>query len=178
MKLRPLMMWLAALGMAMLVSACGSFQNATSRVGGLIEPYRVEVVQGNVVTREQLSVLQNGMSRNQVREILGTPLITSLFHANRWDYAFTIRRQGTQPLQRHVSVFFENDRLTRFEADELPSEAEFTARIDSHFKGKPKLPRLEASEEELKAYLPKQPPVTELPVQPPASTAYPPLEPR
>ncbi|MEY2802855.1 MAG: hypothetical protein RL657_191 [Pseudomonadota bacterium] len=178
MKFRPVMMRLVLPVLAWTLASCGSFQGAASRVGGLIEPYRVEVVQGNVVTREQLAVLQTGMTRNQVREILGSPLITSLFHAQRWDYAFTIRRQGTQPLQRHVSVFFENDRLARFESDDLPSESEFTARIDGHFKGKPKTPRLEASADELKPYLPKEPPAAEPPPLPPVNMAYPPLEPR
>jgi outer membrane protein assembly factor BamE len=164
---------------AVLAAACSSLKDSTSRLGSLIEPYRVEVVQGNVVTKEQTALLRPGLTRNQVRDLLGTPLITSVFHAQRWDYAFTIRRQGTQPLQRHVSVFFENDVMTRYEADELPSEAEFTARIDSRLKGNIKQPKLEASAEELKPYLPAQtaqqaPP----PAPPPVNMAYPPLEPQ
>ena len=50
-----------------------------------LEPYKVPIVQGNVVTREQVAVLRPGMSRIQVRDILGTPLLTSVFHAHRWD---------------------------------------------------------------------------------------------
>ncbi len=179
MKFRLVLQRLALPAMAWVLASCGSVQNITQRVGGLIQPYQVEVVQGNVVTREQLAVLQPGMSRSQVRDILGSPLITSLFHAQRWDYAFTIRRQGTAPLQRRVSVFFENDRLLRFEADELPTEAEFTARIDSQIKGKVKIPKLEASPEELKPFLSKARPATPVePDPPPANMAYPPLEPR
>ena len=161
------------------LSACSTVTDQVTRLGGLIEPYRVEVVQGNVVTREQLAVLQKGMTRNQVREILGTPLITSLFHAQRWDYTFTIKRQGTQPLQRKVSVFFENDRVSDIQADELPTEAEFTARIDSQLKGKVKIPKLEASPEDLKPYERKPNAASQAPVTPPpVNMAYPPLEPQ
>jgi outer membrane protein assembly factor BamE len=179
MNIRHVLQRLALPAMALMLASCGSVQNITHRVGGLIEPYKVEVVQGNVVTREQLAVLQAGMNRNQVRDILGSPLITSLFHAQRWDYAFTIRRQGTEPLQRRVSVFFDNDRLLRFEADELPSEAEFTARIDSQIKGKVKIPKLQASAEELKPFLSKErSAVTPAPTPPAVNMAYPPLESR
>ena len=164
--------------LTLLLAACSTVENSTARLGALLEPYRVEVVQGNVVTKEQFAVLRPGMSRNQVREVLGTPLISSVFHAQRWDYAFTIRRQGAQPLQRHVSVFFENDLLARFEADELPTEAEFTARIDTQLKGKIKVPKLEASPEEIKPYLRARTPGATITDKPPVSMAYPPLEPQ
>jgi outer membrane protein assembly factor BamE len=169
----------ALCALTLVLAACSSVTDQAIRLGGLIEPYRVEVVQGNVVTREQLAVLQKGMGRNQVREILGTPLITSLFHAQRWDYAFTIKRAGTQPLQRRVSVFFENDRVTAIEADDLPTEAEFTARIDSQIKGKIKIPKLQATAEDLKPYERKPSDAPQAPVAPPpVNMAYPPLEPQ
>jgi outer membrane protein assembly factor BamE len=164
---------------AVLMAACNTVKDSASRLGSLIEPYKVEVVQGNVVTQEQTALLRPGLTRNQVRDLLGTPLITSVFHAQRWDYAFTIRRQGAQPLQRHVSVFFENDVLTRYEADELPTEAEFTARIDTRLKGNIKVPKLEASAEEMKPYLPQQTAQQAKPTElPPVNMAYPPLEPQ
>jgi outer membrane protein assembly factor BamE len=75
-----------------------------------------------------------------------------------------------------VSVFFEADRMTRVQADDLPSEAEFTARIDTQIKGKIKIPKLQASEEELKAYLPNQTTAIEPAQLPPVNMAYPPLE--
>lgn len=169
----------AICAMAGLLAACGSMKEQGAKVADLIQPYRVEVVQGNVVTREQLEVLRPGLTRNQVREVLGSPLIASLFHAQRWDYAFAIRRKGTEPLLRRVSVFFEGDRMTRVEADELPTEAEFTARIDSKLQGKVKIPPLEAKPEELKAYLPKEAPAANpVTALPPVNMAYPPLEPQ
>ena len=99
---------------------------------GFITPYRMEVVQGNVVTQDMVARLRPGLSSDQVRSLLGAPLLTDVFHANRWDYVFTIRRQGTAPQQRRVTVFFENDRVSRFEADAVPTEREFVAAIDAN----------------------------------------------
>lgn len=144
---------------------------------GWVNPYRPEVVQGNFVSREQVQALRPGMPRQMVRDILGTPLVTSLFHADRWDYAFTINRQGAQPQQRRFSVFFKGDALDRVEGDPLPTEAEFAAKLDTRQAPK-KLPELKASEDAL-AKFPAKPAAT----QPAAKTAapaapvtYPPLE--
>ena len=98
---------------------------------GFITPYRMEVVQGNVVTKDMVAQLRPGLTPDQVRTLLGAPLLTDVFHANRWDYVFTIRRQGTAAQQRRVTVFFENDRVARFEADAVPTEREFVASIDA-----------------------------------------------
>ena len=88
------------------------------------------------------------MSRIQVRDILGTPLLTSLFHEQRWDYVFTFKRKGFEPQARKVTVFFKGDLLERFEADTLPTEAEFVASLDSG-RSNGAVPVLEASEESL-----------------------------
>lgn len=170
--------WLT-LGMLLGLSACSSIrpplENMTSRVASVLTPYRTEVVQGNVVTREQLQLLRPGMTRQQVRDLLGTPLITSLFHANRWDYAFTIRRQGAEPLNRKLSIFFEGEAMARVESDELPLEAEFAARLDTR-RPSARQPQLEADPEALKAFKPSTPPAEATPQVAP-QTDYPPLEP-
>jgi outer membrane protein assembly factor BamE len=133
------------------------------------------VVQGNVVTREQMAVLRPGMSRIQVRDVLGTPLLTSVFHADRWDYVFTLRRQGTEPQSRKVTVFFKNDVLERFEADALPSESEFVSTLGT---GVPagKVPVLEATPESLQKF-PAPAKSSESKPLPPLPASYPPLEP-
>lgn len=113
-----------------------------------LTPYKVEVVQGNFVSREQVQALQRGMSRQQVREILGTPLVTSVFHADRWEYVFTIKRKGVSEQTRKLTVFFQGDLLERVEGDEMPSEAEFVATLGKS-QGKLKIPQLEATEEQL-----------------------------
>jgi len=142
-----------------------------------ITPYHVEVVQGNFVSKEQVQSLRPGMTRNQIREILGTPLITSPFHSDRWEYAFTIRRAGTQPQQRRLTVFFKVDQFDRVEGDDLPSESEFAARIDTQKIDTSKLPRMQATEKELNGYKNKPKPAQNSDLDSaPASMNYPPLE--
>ena len=161
-------------------SSAGKVGEAVSSLGGMLAPYRSDLLQGNVVTREQAQALQPGMAREQVRNILGTPLLASAFHADRWDYVFTFRRQGQAPQQRKVTVFFQGDALARVQADELPSEQEFVASLDIRRKGARALP-LEATEEELKAFAEKNrqsvEPEKPAPAAAPAAS-YPPLESR
>jgi outer membrane protein assembly factor BamE len=66
-------------------------------------------VQGNVVTKDRPRMVKPGMTREQVRDMLGSPLLTDPFHADRWDYVFTIRRQGVEPQRRSVVVWFEGE---------------------------------------------------------------------
>lgn len=155
------------------LTACGSLDQASNRVLSVVTPYKIDIVQGNFVSREQAAALKEGMSRLQVREILGTPLLVSVFHANRWDYVFTFQRQGVEPQSRRVTVFFEGDRMTRLEADTLPSEAEFVASLDSGRKAG-SVPVLEMSEERLKATAVAAPPAAK--PLPPLPASYPPLE--
>jgi outer membrane protein assembly factor BamE len=166
-----------ALAACAVAAGCGSFDGASRRVAESITPYKVEVVQGNFVSKEQVEALKPGMSRQQVRDILGTPLVTSLFHADRWDYVFTLRRQGVDSQARKLAVFFKGDALERFEGDAMPSEAEFVATLDNKRKNA-KVPVLEASEESLKRYSPARPAEAATPAAepPPAAASYPPLE--
>lgn len=174
MSVHPARLALAAAALAAL-AGCGSFDSVTRGMAGVISPYRVEVVQGNFVSREQVELLKPGMSRQQVRDLLGTPLVSSVFHADRWDYVFTLKRAGVEAQQRRLTVFFKGEALERFEGDAMPSEAEFVATLgDRRTPGK--VPELEASEDKLKAF-PAKPAADAAPAQPPArSTAYPPLE--
>jgi outer membrane protein assembly factor BamE len=86
------------------LTGCGSFNGASSSIAGLVTPYKIDVVQGNFVSKEQAAALTPGMTRGQVRGILGSPLLTSIFHADRWDYVFTFKRQGVEPQARRVTV--------------------------------------------------------------------------
>lgn len=142
-----------------------------------ITPYKVDVIQGNFISSEQVGQLQPGMSRDQVKAVLGTPLLASLFHTDRWDYVFTLKRQGVEPQSFKYTVFFKGDQLERFEGDNMPSEAEFISRLDTKRK-MGKVPVLQATEEQLKASATKPAPseaVTSLPAGP-QTTVYPPLE--
>jgi outer membrane protein assembly factor BamE len=133
------------------LAGCGSFDGASNRIASIISPYKSDIVQGNVVTREQLAEIKPGMPKAQVRDILGTALLVSVFHADRWDYVFTLNRQGLAPQSRKLSLYFKGDALERSVADELPSETEFVATLQtkSFLRSQPVL---EASEEQLKRY--------------------------
>ena len=138
--------------------------------------YRHEVLQGNFISSEQVQALQPGMTRDQVRQILGTPLITDLFRSDRWDYAFTMQhRRGVKPQKYTVSVFFAGDALARVEgADDLPSNQDFVNLIGR--KKTYKMRALEATPEQLSRFAASNPPPSaqEQPTAP-ASPSYPPL---
>jgi len=178
MPLRPWRLALAAAAALALLAGCGTVDGVSRSITDAITPYKVEVVQGNFVSKEQVEALQKGMSPDQVRQILGTPLVTSLFHGERWDYVFTLRRQGVEPQRRQLTVFFKDGAMDRVEGDPMPSEADFVATLDNRRKGG-KVPKLEATEEELRRFSARNPPAPEQPAAPPAPAApasYPPLE--
>ena len=83
--------------------------------------YKVDIQQGNVVTQDMIDQLRPGMTRSQVRFIMGSPLITDTFHANRWDYLYSIQPGGTQRQQERVSLVFNaNDQLAGLAGDFNP----------------------------------------------------------
>ena len=173
---RPIAL-LAALFVAFSLAACQSTLQNSDSFMGVITPYKVEIVQGNVITKEQAALAKVGMTRSQVRDVLGSPLLTDIFHANRWDYVFTIRRQGTPPQAHHVMLVFENDTLKSIDTGgELPGEHDFVASIDT-FKTSRNAPPLELTPEQLKALpAPARPAAVETEPIGPVRT-YPPLEP-
>ncbi len=170
-RVRLLLLIVASLGL----TACSNLDGASNRLVGLVTPYKIDIVQGNFVSKEQAAALKPGMSRTQVRDILGTPLLTSVFHADRWDFIFTFKRQGLTPQSRKVAVFFKGDTLERVEADELPSEVEFVSSLDSGRKSGP-VPSLQMTEEALKQ-LPTPAKAAPAKPLPPLPASYPPLEP-
>ena len=165
-------------GLALAVCAglagCSSFDGASTRLASVITPYQIDVVQGNFVSSEQVALLKTGMGRQAVRDLLGTPLLQSLFHADRWDYVFTFKRKGEEPQLRKVTVFFKNGALEKFEADALPTESEFVASLNPGRKAGA-VPELEASEESLKQF-PAAAKPAEPKTLPPLPSTYPPLE--
>lgn len=97
------------LSAALLLAGCSVTERLT--------PYKVDVQQGNVVTQEMVAKLKPGMTKAQVRFILGTPLIVDAFHADRWDYVYRQQKGGTLTEQRTVTLFFEGDALKRMSGD-------------------------------------------------------------
>jgi outer membrane protein assembly factor BamE len=165
---------LPLLGLSGLFGGCASTTRGTDEFLGAITPYRIDIVQGNVVTKEQMALLKPGMSRAQVRDVLGTPLVTDLFHGNRWDYIFAIRRPGTDAQRRSVVVLFDGELVKSIDAPELPSEREFVASIAKPLKRASD--KLELSDDERKALpIPAKP--EPAPVEPTGPVRdYPPLE--
>ena len=156
------------------LSGCAGWSQGITR--DTFKPYTPEVVQGNFVSREQLQALRTGMPRAQVRDILGTPLVTSLFHADRWDYAFSIRRLGIAPQSYKMTVHFQGDQLSRIEHDELPSESEFVGLL-ARQRPSGTLPSLQATPQELQRAAPAKPAADASPALPePLPSRYPPLE--
>jgi outer membrane protein assembly factor BamE len=121
------------------LSACTSAVDNTQRawMNKVFRPYVPDIVQGNFISSEQYAKLELGMSREQVRQILGTPLLASYFHANRWDYIFEFKRSNQViGKERRVTVFFDGDKVVKFDGDALPTEIELVAEIDNYAKAK------------------------------------------
>lgn len=173
--MRRLFAPLALVAASSLLAGCESLDR-TDSLFGLITPYRIDIVQGNAITKEQAALVRPGLSRLQVRDILGTPLIADPFHGDRWDYIFTIRRDGLPSQRRSVVVWFEGDALKTIEAPDLPSERDFVQGISVSRK-KPEVPVLELTEAQRKALPP--PPKREEAAAPAApagpTRSYPPL---
>ncbi len=102
----------AALAAASLLAGC-----SLDSVVGVVDPYRIDVRQGNHVDQEMISQLKRGMTREQVRFVLGSPLVVDLFRADRWDYVYRFKPGRGEAEQRVVSVFFVDDRLDHIEGD-------------------------------------------------------------
>jgi outer membrane protein assembly factor BamE len=107
------------LPIAVLLPACTSVE--VPKVPGLT-PYRIVIQQGNFISQEMVSQLKPGMSKEQVRFVLGTPLVNDIFHADRWDYVFFRELPSGKREQRNLSVVFENNKLVRLLGDLLPSD--------------------------------------------------------
>ncbi len=117
------------------LTACQSItkfnEDSKSKLGKVLKPYRPDMVQGNFISKEQLEKLKLGMNRDEVKVILGTPLIISVMHPNHWNYVFAFKRGETQLVeQRQVTLMFEQDLLKKINADDLPTEYELIAEID------------------------------------------------
>jgi outer membrane protein assembly factor BamE (lipoprotein component of BamABCDE complex)/ketosteroid isomerase-like protein len=105
---------LFVLAVASLESGCGAKLPS-------LKPFKMEVQQGNVVTSKMLLQLRPGMTRSQVRYIMGTPLIVDSFRDNRWDYFYELRKQGAIVEKRRVILDFDKDSLVSVRGDVIPS---------------------------------------------------------
>jgi outer membrane protein assembly factor BamE len=109
-----------ALMMAALAGALSGCASKDTTRSGLLEPYRTGLPQGNYLTREQVDQVRPGMNRDQVRFLLGTPLLDHIFHTGRWDYVFSYRHPNGRTELRRVVVMFSDDRVSEVVADPIP----------------------------------------------------------
>jgi outer membrane protein assembly factor BamE len=100
---------------SVLLSSCGG---AT----GPLSLYKMDIRQGNYVTAEMREKLKLGMSRQQVRYVLGTPMISDPFHADRWDYVYLLEHRGKLTEEKRLTLFFEGDSLARIDDRTRPAE--------------------------------------------------------
>jgi len=102
----------AAIAAAFVLTACSFFA-----------PYRIDIRQGNHIDEAMLAQLKPGMTPEQVRFALGSPLVMDVFHSDRWDYVYRFKSgKGGKPEQRVVSIFFVDDKLDRIEGDIAPAD--------------------------------------------------------
>ena len=102
---------------SVLLVACGDLS-----IPGLT-PHKIEIRQGNLITPEMREKLKVGMTRPQVRSVLGTPLVSDPFHANRWDYVYSLEQSGKMVKRQRLTLYFADDRLTRIDDSDMPPES-------------------------------------------------------
>lgn len=105
-------MVLCGAGIALAVSSGCSF----------FSPYRIEIQQGNYISQDAMNQIKPGMTKDQVRGILGTPLINDVFHIDRWDYVYRRSAANSTEIEaRRATLFFDGDLLKRVETDLMPA---------------------------------------------------------
>lgn len=100
------------------LGACG-----VPRIPG-ITPYKIDIQQGNYVTQEMVSRLKTGMTKDQVKLVLGTPLLNDIFHSERWDYVYWREDEAGRREQRKLAVFFDDGKLARVDGDIVAGRAD------------------------------------------------------
>ncbi|MEH6470985.1 MAG: outer membrane protein assembly factor BamE [Halopseudomonas sp.] len=82
--------------------------------------HKIDIQQGNLVTQEMVDKLKPGMNRNQVKFVLGTPMVADTFNQDRWDYLYSFRPGGEETVQKRLTLFFVDDKLSHFSGDYRP----------------------------------------------------------
>lgn len=112
---------LAAILALVTVSLLAGCANKGGVRSGFFEPYKFDIQQGNYITADAVKQLKPGMNPEQVKNIMGSPLVVDAFRADRWDYLFHYIQANGKSETRRAAIFFEKGQLTRVEASELPA---------------------------------------------------------
>ncbi len=113
----------ALLAMALGLAGCSSIGDYVPRMPRFLTPYRPDVQQGNVITSDMVEQLRAGMTRDQVKFMLGTPLLADNFHPDRWDYLYYLNPRSGSPQRRNLVVYFKDNRLDHYTSDPMPPES-------------------------------------------------------
>src|SRR3989338_7289913 len=103
--------------LSMLLASCSYLSSP------VLSPYKMDIRQGNYVTAEMREKLKLGMSKHQVRYVLGTPMISDVFHGNRWDYIYMLEQGGEVVEKQRLTLYFEGDKLVRMDDGRQPGQA-------------------------------------------------------
>jgi outer membrane protein assembly factor BamE len=117
-RMKPLYMKRLFLCLLPLAAGCSSVPQVTS----YLTPYKIDVRQGNYVSQEMAAQLKPGQTKDQVRFILGTPLVADMFHADRWDYVYRFQPGHGEPQMRRMVVFFADGKLLRITCEVVAYE--------------------------------------------------------
>jgi len=123
-----------AISATLLTSGCGTVDTVKgwgtavgdsipSALSGVPLMYRQDIQQGNIVTQEMVDKLHPGMARRQVKYIMGTPILVDVFHQDRWDYYFSMKKGRDERSHERLSLYFKDDKLLRIEGDFRPMPA-------------------------------------------------------
>lgn len=83
--------------------------------------HKFDIQQGNVITQDMIDQLRPGMTKSQVRFVMGTPLISDTFNEDRWDYYYSLSPSNGEEVRERMAIFFENDQLEGFRGDFIPT---------------------------------------------------------
>ncbi len=103
-----------------LISGCSWFSDNSPRLLSFPGAYKIDIQQGNVITQDMVNQLRPGMTREQVRFVMGETLLPDSYDRNRWDYIYSFQPGGSQRTQQTLSLFFKDDMLSYFEGDARP----------------------------------------------------------
>jgi len=115
-----------ACGASLVASGCSTFNEAADAITDALDRtsimYKINIQQGNVVEQKMVNRLQPGMSKSQVRYIMGTPLLVDVFHQDRWDYYYSMKKGRQDRIKERITLFFQDDRLVQIEGDLKPQQ--------------------------------------------------------
>ncbi|MBI3229395.1 MAG: outer membrane protein assembly factor BamE, partial [Burkholderiales bacterium] len=103
--------------------------SASQRALWFISPYRITIQQGNFISQEMMAQVKTGMTKDQARFILGTPLLNDVFHGERWDYPFRLQKGSGETTTSRIALYFKDGKIDRIESGDLPTENEYLSRI-------------------------------------------------